>query len=81
LIKIKTLFNDDSFLIVYSQFNYVSICIQNMLLDLLSYKWHSMSQMLVIPHRFTKVGLCNLVVPRIFSDILLVLGLKNVEKH
>jgi hypothetical protein len=52
-----------------------------MLLDLLSYKWHSMSQMLVIPHRFKKIGLHNLVVRRFFSDILLVLELKKVEKH
>jgi hypothetical protein len=52
-----------------------------MLLDLLSYKWHSMSQMLVIPHSFKKIGLHNLVVRRIFSDILLVLELKEVEKH
>jgi hypothetical protein len=52
-----------------------------MLLDLLCYKWHSMSQMLVIPHMFKKIGLHNLVVRRIFSDILLVLGLKKVEKH
>jgi hypothetical protein len=37
--------------------------------------------MLVIPHRFKKIGLQNLVVRRIFSDILLVLGLKKVEKH
>jgi hypothetical protein len=37
--------------------------------------------MLVIPHRFKKIGLHNIVVRRIFSDILLVLGLKNVEKH
>jgi hypothetical protein len=37
--------------------------------------------MLVIPHRFKKIGLRNLVVRRIFSDILLVLGLKKVEKH
>jgi hypothetical protein len=36
---------------------------------------------LVIPHRFKKIGLHNLVVRRIFSDILLVLGLKKVEKH
>jgi hypothetical protein len=48
-----------------------------MLLDLLCYKWHSMSQMLVIPHRFKKIGLHNLVVRRILSDILLVLGLKK----
>jgi hypothetical protein len=40
-----------------------------------------MSQMLVIPHRFKKIGLHNVVVRRIFSDILLVLGLKKVEKH
>jgi hypothetical protein len=40
-----------------------------------------MSQMLVIPHRFKKIGIHNLVVRRIFSDILLVLGLKKVEKH
>jgi hypothetical protein len=40
-----------------------------------------MSQMLVIPHRFYKIGVHNLVVRRFFSDILLVLGLKNVEKH
>jgi hypothetical protein len=37
--------------------------------------------MLVIPHKFKKTGLHNLVVRRIFSDILLVLGLKKVEKH
>jgi hypothetical protein len=37
--------------------------------------------MLVIPHRFKKIGVHNLVVRRIFSDILLVLGLKKVEKH
>jgi hypothetical protein len=36
--------------------------------------------MLVIPHRFKKIGLHNVVVRRIFSDILLVLGLKKVEK-
>jgi hypothetical protein len=52
-----------------------------MLLDLLWYKLNSMSQMLVIPHRFKKIGLHNLVVRRILSDILLVLGLKKVEKH
>jgi hypothetical protein len=52
-----------------------------MLLDLLCYKWHSISQILVIPHRFKKIGLHKLVVRRIFSDILLVLGLKMVEKH
>jgi hypothetical protein len=52
-----------------------------MLLDLLCYKWHSVSQMLVIAHMFKKIGLHNLVVRRIFSDILLVLGLKKVEKH
>jgi hypothetical protein len=52
-----------------------------MLLDLLCYKWHSMSQMLVIQHRFKKIGVHNLVVRRIFSDILLVLGRKKVEKH
>jgi hypothetical protein len=52
-----------------------------MLLDLLCYKWHSMSQMLVIQYRFKKIGLHNLVVRRIFSDILLVLELKKVEKH
>jgi hypothetical protein len=40
-----------------------------------------MSQMLVIPHRFKKIGLHNLVARIIFSDILLVLGLKKVEKH
>jgi hypothetical protein len=40
-----------------------------------------MSQMLVIPHRFKKIGVHNLVVRRIFSDILLVLGLKKVKKH
>jgi hypothetical protein len=40
-----------------------------------------MSQMLVIPHRFKKIGLHNLVVRIIFSDILLILGLKKVEKH
>jgi hypothetical protein len=40
-----------------------------------------MSQMLVISHRFKKIGLHNLVVRRIFSDILLVLGFKKVEKH
>jgi hypothetical protein len=40
-----------------------------------------MSQMLVIPHKFKKIGLHNLVVRRNFSDILLVLGLKKVEKH
>jgi hypothetical protein len=37
--------------------------------------------MLVIPHRFKKIGVHILVVRRIFSDILLVLGLKKVEKH
>jgi hypothetical protein len=37
--------------------------------------------MLVIPHRFKKIGLHNLVVRRIFSDILLVLELKKFEKH
>jgi hypothetical protein len=37
--------------------------------------------MLVIPHRFKKIGLHKLVVRRIFSDILLVLGLKKVETH
>jgi hypothetical protein len=37
--------------------------------------------MLVMPHRFKKIGVYNLVVRRIFSDILLVLGLKNVEKQ
>jgi hypothetical protein len=37
--------------------------------------------MLVITHRSKKVGLHNLVVRRIFSDILLVLALKKVEKH
>jgi hypothetical protein len=37
--------------------------------------------MLVIPHRFKKIGLHNLVVRRIFSDILLALELKKVEKH
>jgi hypothetical protein len=37
--------------------------------------------MLVIPNRFKKIGLHILVVRRIFSDILLVLGLKKVEKH
>jgi hypothetical protein len=52
-----------------------------MLLDLLCYKWHSMSKMLVIPHRFKKIGVHNLVVRRISSDILLVLGLKTVEEH
>jgi hypothetical protein len=52
-----------------------------MLLDLLCYKWHSMSQMVVIPHRFKNIGVHNLVVRRIFSDILLVLRLKKVEKH
>jgi hypothetical protein len=40
-----------------------------------------MSQMLVMPHRFKKIGVHNLVIRRIFSDILLVLGLKEVEKH
>jgi hypothetical protein len=40
-----------------------------------------MSQMLVIQHRFKKIGLHNLVVRRIVSDILQVLGLKKVEKH
>jgi hypothetical protein len=41
-----------------------------------------MSQILVIPHRFKKkIGLHSLVVRRIFSDILLVFGLKKVEKH
>jgi hypothetical protein len=40
-----------------------------------------MSQMLVIPHRFKKIGVHILVVRRIFSDILLVLGLKKVEKQ
>jgi hypothetical protein len=52
-----------------------------MLLDLLCYKWHSMSQMLVIPHRFKKIGVHNLVVRRIFSDVLLVFGLKKIEEH
>jgi hypothetical protein len=52
-----------------------------MLLDLLCYKWHSMSQMFVIPHRFKKIGLHNLMVRRIFSDILLVLELKKVKRH
>jgi hypothetical protein len=33
--------------------------------------------MLVIPHRFKKIGLHNLVVRRIFSDILL--GLKRLR--
>jgi hypothetical protein len=33
--------------------------------------------MLVIPHRVKKIGLHNLVIRRIFSDILVVLGLKN----
>jgi hypothetical protein len=37
--------------------------------------------MLVIPHRFKKIGLRNLVVRRNFSDILLVLELKKVEKR
>jgi hypothetical protein len=37
--------------------------------------------MLVIPHRFKKIGLHNVAVRRIFSDILLVLGLKKFEKH
>jgi hypothetical protein len=37
--------------------------------------------MLVIAHRFKKIGLHNLVVRRIFSDILLALGLKKAEKH
>jgi hypothetical protein len=40
-----------------------------------------MFQMLAIPHRFKKIGLHNLVFRRIFSNILLVLGLKKVEKH
>jgi hypothetical protein len=40
-----------------------------------------MSQILVIPHRFKKIGIHNLVVRRIVSDILLVLGLKKVENH
>jgi hypothetical protein len=40
-----------------------------------------MSQMLVIPHRFKKIGVHNLAVRKIFSDILLVHGLKKVEKH
>jgi hypothetical protein len=40
-----------------------------------------MSQMLVIPHRFKKIGLHNLVVRIIFSYSLLVLVLKKVEKH
>jgi hypothetical protein len=40
-----------------------------------------MSLMWVIPHRFKKIGVHNLVVRRIFSDILVVLGLKKVEKH
>jgi hypothetical protein len=52
-----------------------------MLLGLLCYKWHSMSQMLVIPHRLKKIGIHNLVVRRIFSYIVLVLGLKEDEKH
>jgi hypothetical protein len=52
-----------------------------MLLDLLCYKWRSMSQMLLTPHRFKKIRVHNLVVRRIFSDILLILGLKKVEKH
>jgi hypothetical protein len=43
--------------------------------NLLCYKWHSMSQ------RLKKLGVHNLVVRRIFSDILLVLRLKKVEKH
>jgi hypothetical protein len=33
--------------------------------------------MLVIPHRFKKIGLQNLVVRRIFSDTVLILGLKR----
>jgi hypothetical protein len=37
--------------------------------------------MLVKSHRFKKLGLHILVVRRIFSDILLVLGLIKVEKH
>jgi hypothetical protein len=37
--------------------------------------------MLVIPHRFKEISLHNFVVRRIFSDVLLVLGLKKVEKH
>jgi hypothetical protein len=37
--------------------------------------------MLVIQNRFKKIGVRNLVVRRIFSDILLVLGLKKVEKY
>jgi hypothetical protein len=37
--------------------------------------------MLVIPHRFKKIGIHNVLVRRIFSDILLVLELKKVEKH
>jgi hypothetical protein len=61
--------------------NYVSICIQNMLLDLLCYKLHSMSQILVIPHRSKKIGRYNFVVRRILSDSLLVFGLKKAEKH
>jgi hypothetical protein len=34
-----------------------------------------------IPHRFKQIGVHNLMVRRIFSGILLVLGLKKVEKH
>jgi hypothetical protein len=40
-----------------------------------------MSQMLVVPHRFKKIGVHKIVVRRIFSDILLVIGLKKFEKH
>jgi hypothetical protein len=40
-----------------------------------------MFQILVIPHRFKKIGVHNLVVRRIFLDILLILRLKKVEKH
>jgi hypothetical protein len=40
-----------------------------------------MFQVLVIKHRFNKIGVRNLVVRRIFSDILPVLGLEKVEKH
>jgi hypothetical protein len=34
---------------------------------------------MVIPHRFKKIGLYNLMVCRIFSDILLALGLKKLR--
>jgi hypothetical protein len=50
-----------------------------MLLDLLCYKWHSMSQMLVIPHRFKKIGVHNFVVRRIFFTFYWSLGLKRLR--